>query len=150
MMDAQTLLSDAQALTATAVSTNSYDKGAAGNDIANGQPLGIEITVDVAADFTSANETYVFSRPGVADKKPTFNSSVYSKTAKGTNGVNFKTDFEDFVTGAAEFRWREKTFYSGRHQIAYTVGPGAWVQVRPASDLSGRMDLDRVPAMMGN
>lgn len=54
------------------------------------------------------------------------------------------------MTGAAEFRWREKTFYSGRHQIAYTVGPGAWVQVRPASDLSGRMDLDRVPAMMGN
>lgn len=61
MMDAQTLLSDAQALTATAVSTNSYDKGAAGNDIAAGEPLGIELTVDVAADITSGNETYVFS-----------------------------------------------------------------------------------------
>ena len=58
--DAQCTLSDAQALTATAVSTNSYDTLLAANDIFIGNPLAVVITVDVAADFTTANETYEF------------------------------------------------------------------------------------------
>ena len=60
IIDAQCLLSDAQAVTADAVSTNTYDSGAAGNDITEGEPLGIGITVDVAADFTTGDETYTF------------------------------------------------------------------------------------------
>lgn len=59
-VDGQTLLSDAQAFVATAVSTNTYDSGAAGNDITEGEPLGIAVTVDVAADATTGNETYQF------------------------------------------------------------------------------------------
>ena len=59
-VDAQDLLSDAQAFTETAVSTNGRDSGAAGNDITEGEPLGIGITVDVAADYSEANETYQF------------------------------------------------------------------------------------------
>ena len=58
--DAQTTLSDAQALTATAVSTNAYDSGGALTDIFVGTPMAVLITVDVAADFTSTNETYEF------------------------------------------------------------------------------------------
>lgn len=58
--DAQCLLSNAQAITADAVSTNTYDTGAAGNDITEGEPLGVVITVDVAADFTTGDETYTF------------------------------------------------------------------------------------------
>jgi len=59
-LDAQCLLSDAQAVTTDAVSTNAYDTGAAGNDITEGEPLGVVITVDVAADFTTGDETYTF------------------------------------------------------------------------------------------
>lgn len=58
IQDAQTLLSDAQALTATAVSTNTFDSGAAANDTGTGEPVGVEFTVDVAADTASGDETY--------------------------------------------------------------------------------------------
>lgn len=61
IQDAQTLLSDAQALTATAYSTNTYDSGAAGNKISVGEPLCVVITVDVAADATTGDETYQFA-----------------------------------------------------------------------------------------
>ena len=57
MLDAQHLFSDAQALTATAASTNLIDLGA-DRDIGKGEPMAVVICVDVAADFTTANETY--------------------------------------------------------------------------------------------
>jgi len=59
ILDAQNLYSDAQALTATAASTNLIDHGSDRN-IGIGEPLVVSLTVDVAADFTSANETYQF------------------------------------------------------------------------------------------
>lgn len=60
IIDAQMLLSDAQALTATAVSTNTFDAVIAGNNLSTGEKLGVCITVDVAADNTTGNETYQF------------------------------------------------------------------------------------------
>lgn len=57
-VDALNQLSDAQALTATAFSTNTFDSGDANNDISIGEPLGLAIGVDVAADFTTTDETY--------------------------------------------------------------------------------------------
>lgn len=60
ILDTQALLSDAQAVTADAVSTNTYDSGAAGNDVSIGEQLGVMITVDVAADFTTGDEVYEF------------------------------------------------------------------------------------------
>jgi hypothetical protein len=59
-LDAQCLLSDAQAFTATAVSTNTYDTLLSTNDIAVGVPICVEFNIDVAADFTTGNETYQF------------------------------------------------------------------------------------------
>lgn len=59
-VDKQNLVSDAQALTATAVSTDAIALGVAGLDVAAGEPMGFTFQVDVAADFTSANETYEF------------------------------------------------------------------------------------------
>jgi hypothetical protein len=59
-VDAQTLLWDAAALTASAVSTNTYDTLAATTDVTRGEELSLVITVDVAADFTTGNETYEF------------------------------------------------------------------------------------------
>lgn len=60
ILDAQTMLSDAQALTATAVSTNTYDTQSATNEIGAGEGLGLVIFVGVAADATTADETYQF------------------------------------------------------------------------------------------
>ena len=60
--DALALLSDAQALTATAISTNVIDLGnpTPKNDIGIGEEMTIVFTVDVAADFTTGDETYQF------------------------------------------------------------------------------------------
>lgn len=58
--DAQTRLSDAQAIVATAVSTNAYDLGSASSRVGAGKPLGIVISIDVAAIVNDANETYEF------------------------------------------------------------------------------------------
>ena len=60
ILDSQALLSDAQAVSADAVSTNTYDSGAAGNDVSIGEPLVVMLTVDVAADGTTTDETYEF------------------------------------------------------------------------------------------
>lgn len=51
--------SDAQALTATADSTNVIDLSL-DRDIGIGEPLALVVTVGVAADFTTTDETYQF------------------------------------------------------------------------------------------
>lgn len=64
--DSQTALWEAAALTATAVSTNAYDCGApftsggTAIDPSVGEPLVAIITVGVAADHTTGDETYEF------------------------------------------------------------------------------------------
>ena len=59
-LDSQLLLSDAQAVTADAASTNTVDEAIAGNDVTVGEPLCIVFQVDVAADFTTGDEVYEF------------------------------------------------------------------------------------------
>lgn len=61
-IDAQTLLSDAQAITADAASTNTIDLGdvTPKRSIGDGEPLAVVFTVDVAADSTTGDETYAF------------------------------------------------------------------------------------------
>lgn len=61
LLDQQELLSDAQALTATAVSTNKYDTGMASSKFGAGKAIGIGFFVEVAADFTTGDETYTFA-----------------------------------------------------------------------------------------
>lgn len=58
-VDALGLLSDAQALTATANSTNTIDFGSVTRDPFAGEPMAVALGVDVVADFTTGNETYV-------------------------------------------------------------------------------------------
>lgn len=62
LIDALLTLSDAQALTATAFSTNTIDLGSVTpkRDIFVGEGLEVVITVDVAADATTGDETYIF------------------------------------------------------------------------------------------
>lgn len=58
-VDNEQAFSIAQALTATAVSTNVIDLGA-DRDIGKGEPMAVVINVVVAADVANANETYQF------------------------------------------------------------------------------------------
>jgi len=58
ILDAQHLFSDAQALTATAASTNLIDLGTDGN-VGVGEAMAVVIVLDVAADDSDADETYV-------------------------------------------------------------------------------------------
>lgn len=61
-VDALLLLSDAQAVSADAVSTNTIDLGnvTPKRDIGTGEPMEVVIQIDVAADFTTGDETYAF------------------------------------------------------------------------------------------
>lgn len=73
ILDAYNTFSDAQALTATAASENVIALGAEGR-IGSGEPMGILIVVDVALDFTSANETYAAQLQ--SDDNEAFSSAV--------------------------------------------------------------------------
>lgn len=59
ILDAQLLLSDAQALTATAISENVIDLSEA-RSIGNGEPMAVMFSVGVAADQTTGDEDYTF------------------------------------------------------------------------------------------
>lgn len=59
ILDSLLKFSDAQALTATADSTNVIDLSN-DRDIGKGEPMALVVTVGVAADFTTGNETYQF------------------------------------------------------------------------------------------
>lgn len=59
ILDAQHTFSDAQALTATALSTNVIDLSI-DRSIGSGTPMGVLFVVDVAADQTTGDEDYQF------------------------------------------------------------------------------------------
>ena len=62
ILDALLQLSDAQAITADAVSTNTIDLSAVSpsRKIGTGEPMAILLNVEVAGDFTTGDETYAF------------------------------------------------------------------------------------------
>lgn len=90
-LDAFTQLSNNQAFSANAVSTNSIDLGAGTPvpDVGVGTELGVAIAVNVAADHTTGDETYQFDiiTSAAADlSSPTVVTSVpilYSKLTAG-------------------------------------------------------------------
>lgn len=60
ILDDLCTISASQAVTADAASGNTFDSGAAADDIGEGTPLGLGIFVEVAADGTTTDETYEF------------------------------------------------------------------------------------------
>lgn len=60
ILDNDLVVSDAQALTATAGSTNIIDLNVTGRKIGAGEPIVFEVYIDVAADGTTTDETYTF------------------------------------------------------------------------------------------
>lgn len=91
MIDNQMVLSDAQALTATAVSTNKHDTGLTIQQM-SGETIGVGFFVDVAADFTTGDETYTFAICSDADAalgSPTVHESRALLAAYLTAGAKF-------------------------------------------------------------
>lgn len=81
--DLLTRLSDAQAVTADADSTNYYDAGAAGY-VGRGEPMCVVVTIDVAADFTTGDETYQFNLE--TDDNTSFSSGTVIANSTVING----------------------------------------------------------------
>lgn len=92
--DAFLLLSDAQAVTADAVSTNALKIGAEGLDIGIGEPLAVVFVIDVAADYTTGDETYKFVvRTATADNGTTGAVSLVETPAIAGNALTAGTRF---------------------------------------------------------
>ena len=78
LVDARLECSSAQALTASADSTNVIDLTGAALQVGAGRPLYMHFNVTVAADFTSSDETYSF---GVATGAATSLGTVLASRA---------------------------------------------------------------------
>ena len=78
LVDARLECSSAQALTASADSTNVIDLTATALQVGAGRPLYMHFNVTVAADFTSSDETYTF---GVATGAATSLGTVLASRA---------------------------------------------------------------------
>jgi len=99
MIDKRLEFADAQALTVTANLTNDIDLSS-DRDVGVGVPLYWVITLDVAADFTSANETYVFTL--TTDDNASFSSATTIATITVPGGSVAGTKFATLVPLANE------------------------------------------------
>ena len=79
--DARLLVSDAQALTATAVSTDAIPLNVAGVDLGKGEPMVFAFNVDVAADATTGDETYEFQIVTATNANLTTNQDIITAEA---------------------------------------------------------------------
>lgn len=91
IIDAHNLYSDAQALSATAVSTNIIDHGSA-RDLGDGEPMCFVVTLDVASDGTTGDETYTVQMQ--TDDNAAFSSATavgpaYTIPRSSVAGTNF-------------------------------------------------------------
>lgn len=127
IMDALTLVSDAQALTATGVSTNTIDLGnpTVKNRIGSGEPVGFVVTLDVAADFTTTDETYsiqVISSASANLSSPTvLNSLTFNSAADRAAG---KQHFLFIPKGAPVQRYIGLNYVLGGTTPSVTVTAG--------------------------
>ena len=86
-IDAQALFSDAQAVTSTAVSTNVIDLGGDHN-VGIGEPMAVVISLDVATDFTTGDETYVVTLQTGSTVTPT--TIIATKEIVGAHAAGTK------------------------------------------------------------
>ena len=79
--DRNLLLADAQAITADAATTDTIALGKTGLDVAIGETLALVFQVDVAADYTTGDETYAFEVRTATNANGTTGAVTLSKSA---------------------------------------------------------------------
>jgi len=133
-LDALGLVSNAQALAASAVCTDKVDLGAVTprRRIQDGEPVGFGLVVDVAADFTTGDETYqinVVTDEDAALGSPTVLSSTVLTAAQLVAGARF---FLPFPVGVALERYVGLTYTLAGTTPTVTVT--AWLTAQSTFD----------------
>lgn len=87
ILDVQNQLSDSQAVTTDAVSTNTIDCGnpTPKNEIGAGEPMCMVVGVDVSADVANADETYAFEVIQSANANLSSPDVLVSRTIAGAS-----------------------------------------------------------------
>lgn len=113
-LDAQNLLSDAQAFSADAASTNTIDLGnvTPKRDPFSGEPMAMVIQVDVAADATTGDETYEFQFIQSANADLSSPDNLVSRTISRTDLTAGSLHFISIPPGAVTKRYIG-AFYNG-------------------------------------
>lgn len=126
--DGECQLSASQAVTTDAVSTNAYDLGAAGIDIGTGEPLVVDVNVEVAADHTTGDETYAFELIQSAAAALTSPDTLVSRTIAAATLVAGYTFQIEVPPGAVTKRYLGLNYNTGGTSPSITVS--AYVQPR--------------------
>ena len=114
-------LADAQALTATGNTTNTIDLGS-DRDVGNGRTLWLVLSLDVAPDGTTGDETYVFTL--TTDDNSSFSSATTILTQTVVRGAAAGTRYVMAIPSANE-RYLRGTFTLGGTTPSVTYS--AWV-----------------------
>lgn len=116
-------VSDAQAVSATAVSTDAIPLSVAGLDMGKGEPMGFAFHIDVAADVASTNETYEFQIVGATAADLTTGQVILAsrafttaQAASLTAGARFALSFPVASLNAASI-----THIGARYVLAGTT-----------------------------
>lgn len=80
------------------------------------------------------------------DAEPGWNSDWYDNPY-GVQGINFRTEFDHFITGPAVFDWDVRRMGRDSPYRTWDVGPGAWVKEHLGT--ANRKTLGKVPYLMG-
>lgn len=122
--DTQLLFSDAQALTATAVSTNVVDLGIA-RDIGTGDPLYLVVILDVALTDAGSDSTIAVTLQGGATAGATTASQVlFTIPAVATAGSIFVSRLSPAGLSAARALTTTNPLSYRFIQLTYTVANG--------------------------
>lgn len=122
IIDKQNLLSNAQALTATADSTNYIDLGV-DRDIGKGEPMALVVSVGVAADSGTGDETYQFQLE--TDDNTSFSSSTIVADATIAAASLTAGSIHVIGIGLANERYLQGVFTLGGTTPSATIS--AWV-----------------------
>ena len=127
-VDAQLLLSDAQALTATAASTNTVDLSASTTFLGTGEPMVLVVTVDVAAGGTTPTLAVAVQ----SDDNTAFSSAATVATSPTIAGATLTAGYQFTVaipTGVATERYLRAYYTLGGTSPTMTLS----ASIKPAS-----------------
>ena len=95
-----------------------------------------------------SSKEYITASMKLMNARPAWDNQ-YERSVYGTNGVDFRADFNHFVAGPATFDWDIATYQPTNIGITYKVGPGAWVTPSRQYTSGSVTILKTLPPMMG-